>query len=89
MPYQGPLNGNNALSQASALNIEVASTSLTTAPPPSKKIYKQSTLAAVYHTNLLATAPNLYLVLALYLVSTTYKNKVTTNVLEEPLPARH
>ena len=86
MPCQGPLNGNNAPSQASTLNIEVAPTSLTTTLPPSKKIYKQLTLVAVYYTNLLATAPNLYLVLAPHLVSTTYKDKVTTNVLEEPLP---
>ena len=89
MPYQGPLNKNNALSQASALNMEVAPTSLTTTPPPSKKIYKQLTLAAVYYTDLLATCPNLYLAPTLYLVSTIYKDKVTTNVLQEPLPARH
>jgi len=46
-------------------------------------------LAAVYYTNLLATNPNLYLALTLYLISTTYKDKVITNVLEEPLPAYH
>jgi len=61
--------------------MEVAPTFLTTALPPSKKIYKQLTLAAIYHTNLLATGPNLYLVPTPYLVSTTYKNKVTTDVL--------
>jgi len=61
--------------------MEVAPTSLTTTPPPSKKIYKQLTLAAVYCTNLLAINPNLYLALTLYLVSTTYKDEVTTNVL--------
>ena len=67
--------------------MEVAPTSLTTALPPSKKIYKQLTLAAIYRTNLLSTNPNLYLALTLYLVSTIYKDKVITNVLEEPLPA--
>jgi hypothetical protein len=36
---------------------------------------------AVYYTDLLVTAPNLYLVLALYLVSTTYKDEAITNVL--------
>jgi len=61
--------------------VEAAPTSLNTAPPPSKKIYKQLTLAAVYRTNPLVTIPNLYLAPALYLISTTYKDKVTTNVL--------
>ena len=81
MPYYGPLNKNNTLSQASTLNIEVAPTSLTTTPPPSKKIYKQLMLAAIYYTNLLATSPNLYLAPTLYLVSTTYKDEVITDVL--------
>jgi len=61
--------------------MEVASTSLTTAPPPSKKIYKYLTLAAVYRTNLPATNPNLYLAPTLYLVSTTYKDEVITNIV--------
>jgi hypothetical protein len=61
--------------------VEVAPTSLTTAPPPSKKIYKQLMLAAVYCTDLLATNSNLYLALTPYLVSTTYKDEVITNVL--------
>ena len=42
-------------------------------------------LTTVYHINPLVTIPNFYLVLALYLISTTYKNKVITNVLEKPL----
>ena len=87
MPYQGPLNKNNALSQASAVNVEVAPTSLITTLPPSKKIYKQLTLVAVYYTDLLATNPNLYLAPTLHLISTTYEDKVITNILEEPLPA--
>jgi len=66
--------------------MEVAPTFLTTTLPPSKNIYKQLTLVVIYYTDLLATAPNLYLVLAPYLVSTTYKDKVITNVLKEPLP---
>ena len=80
MPYQGPLNKNNALSQVSALNIGVTPTSLTTTPPYFKKIYKQLTLV-VYRTNLLVTAPNSYLVLAVYLVSTIYKDEALTNAL--------
>ena len=35
----------------------------------------------VYYTNLLVTAPNSYLVLAIYLVSTIYKDKALTNTL--------
>jgi len=61
--------------------MEVAPTSLTTTPPPFKKIYKQLTLAAVYCTDLLATNPNYYLVPTYYLVSTTYKDKAITNTL--------
>ena len=62
--------------------MEVAPISLTTALSLYLNIiYKQLTPAGVYHINLLITIPNLYLVLALYLVSTTYKNKVITNVL--------
>ena len=90
MPLQGPLNKNDVLSQASALNIEVAPTSLTTTLPLYLDIiYKRLILIAVYYINLPVTIPNLYLVLALYLVSTTYKDKATTNVLQEPLPARY
>ena len=80
MPYQGPLNKNNVLSQVSALNIGVTPTSLTTAPPSFKKIYKQLILA-VHHSNPLAIVPNLYLALALYLVSTIYKDKALINTL--------
>ena len=80
MPYQGPLNENNILSQVSALNIEVTPTSLTTAPPLFKKIYKQLMLV-VYRPNPLTTVPNLYLTLALYLVSTIYKDEALTNTL--------
>jgi hypothetical protein len=36
---------------------------------------------AVYRTNLLVTVPTFYLVLALYLVSTTYKDKAITDIL--------
>ena len=41
-------------------------------------------LVVIYRTNLLATNSNLYLALTLYLVSTTYKDEVITNILEEP-----
>jgi len=67
--------------------MEVAPTSLTTTPPSSKKIYKQLTLVAIYRTNLLAINPNLYLAPTPYLVSTTYKDEVITDILEEPLLA--
>ena len=88
MPYQGPLNKNNALTQAFVLNMEVASTSLTiTLSLYLNTIYKQLTLAAIYRINLPVTIPNLYLVLALYLISTIYKDKATTNILQELLPA--
>jgi hypothetical protein len=61
--------------------MEVAPTSLTTTPPLYLNIiYKRLILTAVYCINLLVTVSNLYLVLAPYLVSTTYKDKVTTNV---------
>jgi len=46
-----------------------------------KIIYKQPTLTAVHYTNFLATDPNLYLALALYLINTTYKDEVITDVL--------
>ena len=62
--------------------MEATPTSLTTTLPLYPNIiYKRPILIAVYHTNFLVTIPNLYLVLALYLVSTTYKNKALTNTL--------
>ena len=66
---------------ASILSAEVTLISLATTPSLSKRIYKWLILVAIYHTNPLITVPNLYLVLALYLVSTTYKDKVITVVL--------
>ena len=75
------LNKSNALNIASILSIEVTPISLATALSLFKRIYKRPVLVAVYHTNLLVIVPNLYLVLALYLVSTTYKDKVITNIL--------
>jgi hypothetical protein len=35
----------------------------------------------VYYTDLLVTAPNLYLALVLYLVNTIYKDEALTNTL--------
>ena len=82
MPYQGLLNKNNALSQAFALNIEVAFTFLTTALSLyPNTIYKRLTLAAVYRTNLLVTVFNLYPIPAPHLVSTTYEGEAITNIL--------
>jgi hypothetical protein len=67
--------------------MEVAPTSPTTALPLCLNIiYKQLILTAVYRINLPVTVPNLYLVLALYLVSTIYKDKAPTNILQEPYP---
>jgi len=66
---------------ASVLSAEATLISPATTLSLSKRIYERLILAAVYHTNPLVTVPDLYLVLALYLVSTTYKDKVTTNVL--------
>ena len=67
--------------------MEAAYTFLITIPYYFKRIYKYLILTAIYYTNLLATDPNLYLALALYLVNTTYKDKAITDVLWEPLPA--
>ena len=61
--------------------MEVAYTSLTTTPSRSKRNYELLTLIAVYRINLLATDPDLYLALALYLVSTIYEDKVITKDL--------
>jgi hypothetical protein len=62
--------------------MEVAPTSLTTTLPLYLNIiYKQLILIAVYRIDLPVTIPNLYLVLALYLVSTIYKDKALTDVL--------
>ena len=44
-------------------------------------IYKWPTLVAIYYINLLVTVPNSYLILVLYLVSTTYKDEAITNIL--------
>ena len=66
---------------ASILSTEAILISLATTSSLSKRIYKQLILTAVYHTNYPITVPNLYLVLALYLVSTTYKDKALTNTL--------
>jgi len=66
---------------ASILSAEVILISPATAPSLSKRIYKQLILAAVYYTNSLVTILNLYLVPAPYLASTTYRDKVITNVL--------
>ena len=44
-------------------------------------IYKRLTLIAIYYINLPVTIFNFYLILALYPVNTTYKNKAITNIL--------
>jgi hypothetical protein len=56
--------------------MEVIPTSLTTALSLfPNTIYKWLILAAVHYIDLLVTVPNLYLVLALYLISTIYKDE--------------
>ena len=66
---------------ASVLSVEATLISLAITLSLSKRIYKRLILVAVYHTDPLVTNPNLYLVLALYLVSIIYKDKVITNIL--------
>jgi len=62
--------------------MEVTPTSLTTTLSPySNAIYKRPTPVAIYRINPPVTVLNLYLVSALYLVSTIYKNKATTDTL--------
>ena len=62
--------------------MKVTFTSLTTASFLClNTIYKRLILAAVYYINLLVTIPDLYPILALYLVSTTYKGETTINTL--------
>ena len=67
---------------AFALNIKVTFTSLTITPSLCLNIiYKRPTLTAVYYINFPVTVPNFYLILALCLVSTTYKDEVITDIL--------
>ena len=62
--------------------MEVAPTSLTTAPSPYPNAnYERLILVAVYRINPLVTVPDLYLVPAPHLVSTTYEDEATTDML--------
>ena len=62
--------------------MEVTPTSLTTAPSLYLNIiYKRLTLIAVYHIDFPVTVPNLHLIPVPLPVSTTHKDKVTTNIL--------
>ena len=62
--------------------MEATLTFLTTAPPLYPNIiYERPILTTVYHTDLLVTVPDLYLVLAPHLVSTTYKDEALTDAL--------
>ena len=64
------------------LNIEVTLTFLTTAPSLCLNIiYKRLTLIAIYCINFSVTVPNFHLIPVLCLVSTTYKDKATTDIL--------
>ena len=64
------------------LSIKVTFIFLTTAPSPyPNMIYKWLILTAVYRINLLVTVFNLYLILVLFPVSTTYKDEAITNIL--------
>ena len=62
--------------------MEVTFIFLTTAPSLCLNIiYKRLTLIAIYYINLLVTVPNLYLIPVLLLISITYKDKATINIL--------
>ena len=64
------------------LSVEVTFISLITAPSLYLNIiYKWLILIAVYRINFLVTIFNFYPILALRLISTTYKDKVITNIL--------
>ena len=76
------LNENDASNMAFALSVEATFISLTTAPSPYlNMIYEWLTLIAIYCINLSVTVPDFYLILVLYLVSTTYKDEAITNIL--------
>ena len=82
IPQKDLLNENNILNIAFALSMEVTFTFLITTPSLYlNMIYKQPILIAIYCINLSVTIFNLYLILVLYLVSTTYKDKATINIL--------
>ena len=49
-------------------------------------IYKRLILTAVHYTDFLVTNSDLYLVPALHLVNTIYKDKALINTLQEPHP---
>ena len=67
---------------AFALNMEVIFTSLTTTPSPClNMIYERLTLTAVYYIDFLVTVSDFYLIPALCLVSTTYKDEAITDIL--------
>ena len=67
---------------AFALSIKVISIFLTTAPSLYlNMMYKRLTLIAIYCIDLPVTIFNFYLILVLYLISTTYKDKAITNIL--------
>ena len=62
--------------------MEITPTSPTTAPSLYPDvIYKRLTLAAIHRIDPPVTILNLYLVPALYLVNTTYKDEVIINML--------
>ena len=76
------LNKNNILNMAFILSVKVTFIFLTTAPSLyPNMIYKRLILTAVYYINLLVTIFDFYLILVLYSVSTTYKDKAITNTL--------
>ena len=67
---------------AFALSVEVIFTFLTTAPPLClNMIYERLILITIYCINLLVTVFNFYLILVLFSVSMTYKDKAIINIL--------
>ena len=76
------MNENNALNMAFALSIKATFTSLITALSLCPNmIYKWLMLTAIYCIDLLVTVPDFYLIPVPYPVSTTYKDKVITDIL--------
>ena len=67
---------------AFTLSVKVTLIFLTTAPSLClNMIYERLILIAIYCIDFLVTVSNFYLILVLCLVSTNYKDKVTTNIL--------
>ena len=82
MPQKDLLNKNDISNIAFILSVEVIPIFLTIALSLYLNIiYKRLILIAIYCINFLVTVPDLYLIPALYLVSTTYEDEAIINIL--------